>query len=90
MIVSECHMLADCRHRNCIVKAKTASWESCQEKSWGENAANQSSPMTDKKRFFKIPFSSSSSHFFFFKTERCSNPLFIVRVVWDWPREIAF
>lgn len=29
-------------------------------------------------------------YFFCFKTERCSNPLFIVRVVGDWPKEIAF
>lgn len=37
-----------------------------------------------KRDFFKSIFT-----FFCFKTERCSNPLFIVRVVWDWPKEIA-
>lgn len=33
---------------------------------------------------------SFKSNFFHIKTERCCNPLLIVRVVWDWPREIAF
>lgn len=90
VIVSECHMLADCKHRNCIIKAKPPLGNHVRKNPGEKTLPTSLHQWLIKRGFFKSLFLLRLLTFFSFKTERCSNPLFIVRVVWDWPREIAF